>query len=160
MSERITSPKNEKIRNLILLQKRKKTRDEQERFVTEGLRIFEDALRSAPDYIDQIYLSDSFSESGAWKEISRRMDTSSGSSRALGGSLSKRVTIVSDDVFGRISETVTPQGILCVMRMRRYEYAQMDRSRLLLLENIQDPGNLGTILRTANALGIPAIWEQ
>ena len=63
MQEIITSSKNEKLRNVALLQKKKKLREEQGLFVIEGLRIFEDALRSAPERIEQIYVSAGFAES-------------------------------------------------------------------------------------------------
>ena len=163
MPEMITSAKNEKLRNVLLLQKKKKAREEQGLFVIEGLRIFEDALRSAPERIEHIYLSGSFSESPAWLNLCGKM-----SGRADGSAVSEKtvsrllhnndiITTVSDEVFGKISETVTPQGILCVMRMKNCEYAELDKSRLLLLENIQDPGNLGTMVRTAEAAGITGI---
>ena len=147
MQEIITSSKNEKLRNVALLQKKKKLREEQGLFVIEGLRIFEDALRSAPECIEQIYVSAGFTESEEWKNIC--------SGENAGYTASAK--IVADDIFDRICETVTPQGILCVMRMKEYNYPDIPKDRLLLLENIQDPGNLGTMVRTAEAAGISGI---
>ncbi|MCR5324408.1 MAG: RNA methyltransferase [Lachnospiraceae bacterium] len=141
----ITSVKNEKLRNVTLLQKKKKAREEQGLFVTEGLRIFEDALKSAPERIEQIFVSETFSKNPEWKRICNSFPQYEDGIK---------VTIVSDDAFDKISETVTPQGIICIMRMKFYSIADIPPKRLLLLENIQDPGNLGTMVRTAEAAGI------
>ena len=66
---------------------------------------------------------------------------------------------VSDTVFAHVSDTKTPQGILAVVR--RMEYTAEDilgeTPHVLVLENIQDPGNLGTIFRTAEAAGATGI---
>lgn len=73
--------------------------------------------------------------------------------------------IVSQQVFGSISGTISPQGILSVVKMQETslekilcaERAEHDRQLLLLLEDIQDPGNLGTIMRTAEAAGVTGV---
>ena len=69
---------------------------------------------------------------------------------------------VAGKVFREISDTVTPQGIMAVVSMPEWDYEGILDSRgegalLLFLENLQDPGNLGTILRTAEAAGADAI---
>ena len=70
---------------------------------------------------------------------------------------------VSDEVFAKMSDTVTPQGVLCLVRQQQYNIEEMlqdsDKKRLLfiLLEDIQDPGNLGTIFRTAEAAGADGV---
>ena len=64
---------------------------------------------------------------------------------------------VSDMVFAQMSDTRTPQGILAVIKMLEYGIEDMlgtKRPLLAVLENIQDPGNLGTIIRTAGRCGI------
>ncbi len=68
------------------------------------------------------------------------------------------VTVVSDDVFAKISDTKTPQGIAAVVRMRRYELADLTTGGpVLILEDIQDPGNLGTMIRSAEGAGAGGI---
>lgn len=67
---------------------------------------------------------------------------------------------VSDVVFRAISDTVTPQGILAIVRRKDYELAMLDqivKPFILLCEDIQDPGNLGTLLRTADAAGCDCV---
>jgi TrmH family RNA methyltransferase len=68
--------------------------------------------------------------------------------------------LVSDAVFKNISDTQTPQGILCLVKMPHYELSELlaeDRTSLLVLESIQDPGNLGTMLRTGEGAGITGV---
>lgn len=68
-----------------------------------------------------------------------------------------KMEIVGDSVFKQISDTQTPQGIMAVIEMPHYELADLldgDRTHLLILESIQDPGNLGTMLRTGEGAGI------
>ena len=59
--------------------------------------------------------------------------------------------VVDDSIFHKISNTITPQGILCVMRQWKDGMETWDRVTdgiFLVLEGVQDPGNLGTIFRT------------
>ena len=68
--------------------------------------------------------------------------------------------LVADRVFAQASETVHAQGVLCVMRSRRYGLDALLRKRaplLLLLEDLQDPGNVGTVFRTAEGAGVDGI---
>lgn len=67
---------------------------------------------------------------------------------------------VADPVFRAVSDTQTPQGILAVIRMPEYAFSQLlrgDDTHLLVLESIQDPGNLGTMLRTGEGAGITGV---
>ena len=68
--------------------------------------------------------------------------------------------VVSDSVFKSVSDTQTPQGILCLVKKPQYELEQLLASgdtHLLILESIQDPGNLGTMLRTGEGAGISGV---
>lgn len=67
---------------------------------------------------------------------------------------------ISDALFAQLSDTVTPQGILGVVKMPVYsweELCDLPEAALLFLENIQDPGNLGTMLRTAEGAGMSGV---
>ena len=69
--------------------------------------------------------------------------------------------ILEDHVFAAVSGTKTPQGILCVIRQFHYTTEELlggDCPVLLLLEDLQDPGNAGTILRTAEGAGAGGIF--
>lgn len=154
--ERITGKNNPKIKELASLQRQKKSRSESGSFCIEGLRICKDALRSAPELIEEIYISESFYESSTY--VSEGLDVS------LDGFQSEKVRLVDDTLFASVSETVTPQGIIMVVKQPKYELDELLKAsqsrggiKLLLLENIQDPGNLGTMLRTAEAAGMSGI---
>ncbi len=70
------------------------------------------------------------------------------------------IGLVSDDVMKKMSDTDTPQGILAVSRIPAFsldEILEKKPSALIFLEDIQDPGNLGTILRTAEGAGISGV---
>lgn len=105
-------------------------------FAVEGVRIVREA---PPEIVEQLFLSESLAAAGTFQT-----DAYSG------------VEIVTDEVFQSLSDTVTPQGVLAVVRQPSYTLdlsIYKERCRILLLDGIQDPGNLGTMIRTAEAAG-------
>lgn len=142
----ITSVHNKSIKEAAALLAKKKERDRRGLFVVEGVKLF----REAPEErIVQIYIA-----------ASARAQL-----MAQYGEKLKRLPceIVSDEVFVKMSDTVTPQGVLCLIRQYSYNIEEMlskeKRKRLLfiVLEDLQDPGNLGTIFRTAEAAGADGV---
>ncbi len=74
---------------------------------------------------------------------------------------SSKKYLVSPDMLRKISDTDTPQGVLAVVHKKHYDMEQVlttGRGIFLLLDTIQDPGNLGTIIRTAHAYGVKGIF--
>lgn len=137
----ITSSSNQQMKNLSRLVKKAKARDEQDLFVVEGKKMFREAPK---EWISQVYVSETFIADASNKEI-------------LSG---VTYEIVSDSVFKGVSDTQTPQGILCLVRKPKYRLSdllQKEQTHLLVLESIQDPGNLGTMLRTGEGAGITGI---
>lgn len=71
------------------------------------------------------------------------------------------ILVIPDSLMESLSDTQNPQGILAVVPMRTYQLSDMisedKASLLLILENLQDPGNAGTILRTADAAGADGV---
>lgn len=141
----ITSTSNAKIKRIVQLRKKKKARDAEGVFLVEGIRMF----REIPEkLLQEIYISESCEEKEG-KEIRRRAS-------ACG----IRPELVSDGVFAYLSDTQTPQGILCVVRQLSYsleEVADASCPHMLVLDRLQDPGNVGTILRTAEGAGVTGI---
>ena len=142
----ITSTGNAQIRNINQIKRKPKERDEQDIFIVEGPKMF---LEAPPERIRKAYLSESFyGKYGRQGQI---------------GALLKHIPyeVTSDKVFENLSDTRTPQGVVCLMKQYHYQEADLTGggpSRLcLVLENIQDPGNLGTILRTAEGAGVTGI---
>ena len=67
---------------------------------------------------------------------------------------------VADNVFAQMSDTKTPQGVMALVKMLQYDISDIVRGDMpvvVMLENIQDPGNLGTIMRTAEGAGATGI---
>jgi TrmH family RNA methyltransferase len=152
----ITSTANQKIKNISALLKKSKERRTQKAFVVEGPKM---CLEAPLARVQEIYVSESFLA----QETQRRQleEYLSGASQlASVAQFSGHVETVSDSVFSAMSDTRTPQGILSVIQMPEYSVEQMldkEHTLLLILENIQDPGNLGTMLRTGEGAGITGV---
>ena len=118
--------------------------------MAEGIKMF----REAPgNRIKKIYLKASFAEKGTWKEILRE--------KGLEEKGEDLAELVEDKVFNSLSDTVTPQGVLCLVRTKECTLEEMIPENkaplLMVLEDLQDPGNLGTILRTGEGAGVTGI---
>ncbi len=140
----ITSTSNPKIKQLVQLQKKKKVRDEKNVFLIEGIRMFEEIPR---EDILEIYCTESFYDKNPTAlEVYKQTRI--------------KIEILSDIVFQKVSETKTPQGILAVVKKRSYELEKIlahPNAHILVLDAVQDPGNVGTIIRTAEAAGVTGI---
>ena len=139
----ITSTKNQQIRTVIELKKKAKARNESGLFAVEGIRM---AAELPKERIEQVYVSESFLKHPEHSSVLGRLPS---------------FEIVSDSVFSTMSDTKTPQGILALVKKREYTLEEMlaggQTPFLMLLENLQDPGNLGTIVRTGEGAGITGV---
>ena len=133
----ITSTKNQQVRWIIELNKKAKTRNEAGLFAVEGIRM---AKELPLERTEQVYVSESFLKDPENRKLLERFPS---------------YEETSDPVFAAMSDTRTPQGILALVRKREYTLDELLSDQrppfLMVLENLQDPGNLGTILRTADA---------
>lgn len=137
----ITSANNTQIRHIQLLAKKAKARRDEGLFLVEGPRMFYEA---PPERIERAYLSESFYRGMEDRRMLDRIPWE----------------LVADHVFARAAETVHSQGVLCVMRGMGYRMPELLQKKdplLLLLEDLQDPGNVGTIFRTAEGAGADGI---
>lgn len=149
----ITSTSNQRIKELSQIQKKSKVRSREGVFVAEGIRM----VRETPyDRLVSLYFSESF-EKKYGREV---LDAISGGDAKIREQIRKKTEILSDPVFSYVSDTKTPQGVLAVVRQMEYTLEQMTEGvvpHLMILDNLQDPGNLGTIFRTAEAAGVTGI---
>ena len=140
----ITSTSNPRIKQIAALQTKAKTRRETGLFAAEGVKQVDEIPAES---MVQIYLS----ESWAAQNGRRQRDWE----RKYG---CDRVEIVADAVFRHISDTETPQGALAVARQRRDVLEDLTAGGpVLVLESIRDPGNLGTMIRSAEGAGAAGI---
>ena len=132
MEERITSRKNPLLQQVKKLLSSKKAREEAGLFAADGTKLLAEAVRYFPG-LETVILSE-----GVEAELPDRV----------------RVIRVPGDVMESISPMASPQGALFLCRLpEKKQFAP--KPGMLLLDGIQDPGNLGTMLRTADALDIP-----
>ncbi len=140
----ISSLSNGQMRNLTLLQKKAKEREDQGVFVVEGLKMFEEAKEAG--LLLKAYASESFYQETVADKPGYFDDI--------------EYEIVTDTVFREVSDTMTPQGILGTVKIKQCSLGQIldhPKACLLLLEDIRDPGNLGTMIRTAEGAGVTGI---
>ena len=145
----ITSTSNPRVKNLIQLQKKGKSRKEQKVFVVEGIKM---VLEAPNERLKEIYMSESFSKDEAHAKAVRKKAAEAGCF----------LEVLSDKVFKETSDTMTPQGIMAVVQMKTCTWKELLKKEgqeklILVLESLQDPGNLGTILRTGEGAGIDGV---
>ncbi len=140
----ITSISNAQIKQVCAYVQKAKERRKGRMFVVEGVKMFEEAPLSQ---IKKAYLTETFLEKYQSEHIRKKLTQIS-------------YEMVTEEVFVKMSDTKTPQGILCVLSWPEYclEDLIQDRQGIyVLLEDIQDPGNLGTIIRTGEGAGISGV---
>lgn len=137
MLKQIQSVKNPQVKQWKKLLT-KKERDKTGTFLIEGFHLIEEALKQR-EQIVEIIVSDKI-------ELPPRLDFGSNS-----------ITTVTDEISKELSDTETPQGIYAVCR-ETVDQTYVEKAKsLLLIDAVQDPGNLGTMIRTADAAGIDAV---
>lgn len=132
METRITARKNPLIQQVRRLLSSRKERESTGLFVADGVKLLAEAVRWWPG-LDTVILSD-----GVHAQLPEEV----------------RVVRVPEEIMAYISPMQTPQGALFLCRLPEHTEF-MPQPGMLLLDGIQDPGNLGTILRTADALQVP-----
>ena len=134
MEQRITARKNPLIQQVRRLVSSRKERQQSGLFVADGTKLLEEAVRWWPG-LDTVILTD-----GVEADVPE----------------SVRIIRVPEEIMAYISPMETPQGALFLCRLpEKTEFTPA--KGMLLLDGIQDPGNLGTILRTADALDVPVV---
>ncbi len=139
----INSTANRQVKNVIALKKGARARRDAHLYVVEGPRMCaEIPLGQA----EAVYISESFAKRPEAKAFAE----------------SGNAATVSDDVFRVMADTQNPQGILALVRQASYTIDDLfpggsDAALILILEHVQDPGNLGTIVRSAEGAGVSGI---
>ena len=132
----ITSSSNAQVKRIRELNEKAKARREAGLFVAEGRKLFEECPGSLRE---SVYVSETFADENP--SLLAGVDHE----------------VVADHLFARITDTKTPQGVLTVARMTAVPLCESTVPLLLFLEDLQDPGNIGTILRTAEAAGAAGV---
>lgn len=147
MTTRIESKQNATLRHLARLVRDKKYRQGMDEMVCEGEKMLYEALHA--DIPVKVVLAD---EDAVLSDRARALIERAGEQGA-------RLFTAAHHLFAPLSDVETPQGILfsCVSPRRMADDLPAALNGAVLLDGVQDPGNLGTILRTADALGLDAV---
>ena len=139
----ISSVSNAKVKQVIQLKKKGKARREKQAFLVEGIKMVEEAYAYG---IMEAYISE-----GAEEELIK----------SHGDFLTKlSYEVVADKVFAEMSDTITPQGIMAIVKMPSYSVEEIigkENAHVMVLEDLRDPGNLGTILRSGEGAGVTGV---
>ncbi|MBQ6552000.1 MAG: RNA methyltransferase [Clostridia bacterium] len=135
----VTAPGNEAVKSIAKLSSSKKARDEARAFVAEGRKLVEEALAGGCELLELFVLKDAL---GAYE--------------ALFPSVSGTVYAVTRPIMNKITESKTPQDITAVFAYKSSGLSENGR-RYLCLERVQEPGNVGALIRSASAFGFDAI---
>lgn len=139
MITEIQSKNNLKLKHIRALA-HKKTRLEFHEFIVEGLKSVQDAFYAGHP-IAQIVMAQSFYQTGDFSFLEQ-----------------EQILLVPDEVFAALADTVSPQGILAVLQMKeKRSFLLQPEKAYLYCDGVSDPGNLGTIIRTADAAGFGGV---
>lgn len=145
MSEftKITSRDNPLIKLVSQLNNSGRSRKEHGLFVIEGLRLCRDAAENGFAFTHLL--------------VSETAEKKYADDIKMLSKAASKTYLLSDNVFAKISDTKSPQGIICLVELGRKAQTIKKSGRYIALENIADPSNLGAVSRTAEALGIDGI---
>ena len=146
----ITSTNNQQMKQVSALLKKSKERREKKSFIVEGPKM---VMEAPAKWLKAVYVSEFFEKNPENKGLLNELEKKCKSVQA-------QFEMVSDSVFKSVSDTQTPQGIMAVVAMPQYQMEQLlqgESTHLLILESIQDPGNLGTMVRTGEGAGVTGV---
>ena len=151
----IESMANKQMKQIQKLMKQSRVRKQEQCFVVEGWKMVAEAL--SHDLVLHLYVKES--EADTYEHHLQEL----GCDR-VPSDIS--IDFIRDSLFLQMSNTVTPQGILATVKIPYYDWQDVvtgqaggiyEEAKLLVLEDIQDPGNMGTILRTAEGAGMSGV---
>ena len=122
-----------------------KGRKQQGHFLIEGTHLVEEALKYAQRFVE-LLVTPEYLESSEWSLLAKYLP------------VNLQPVLVAADVLKSLSATETHQGVIAVLDLpKKIESWQPNGSKYLLLDSVQDPGNLGTMIRTADAAGFDGV---
>ena len=145
--EKITSKENAKLKAAAKLLQSKKERKAAGAFVAEGKRLCLDAFYSGQKPL-RIFVTEGLMEQEATQqELAPLLQAA------------PECYLIPDALAHRLSDTQSPQGLFCVFEIldNSCRLATIKKNRLVILSSLQDPGNIGTIIRTCEAFGVDMV---
>ena len=164
--EIISSKDNKRIKYIRSLLEKGNIRKKNHQFVVEGIKLVDEALEYGK-VLEVVCAESLYNELISGDLSGNRLLAENDKNITNYVKKGSSLLVVSDMVFKSMSETKTPQGILAVVEMPDYRlldkgfleqaYTKNGKIKLLVLEDTADPGNLGTIMRTAEAAGVTGV---
>ena len=143
MIDPITSVSNPRIKQLRSLLANRKDRRRERLFVIEGVRLVEEALRSGAEPVSVVYDPEQLEQSDRGRAVLEQVSSL------------RAAYVATPEVIAAASDTVTPQGIVAAVGWPEVE--RRGTGIQLVLDAVQDPGNVGTLLRSAEATGVTEV---
>jgi TrmH family RNA methyltransferase len=147
MTAEIQSPQNQRIKDVIKLRQRS-GRDKQQRFAIDGLREIGQAVAGNADVVEAFFCDDLCRSDGQQRLLASMRHASI------------RLTSISKPVWEKLTFGDRQDGILAVARQQHADWdaiPQVESPLIIVLESIEKPGNIGAVLRTADAAGVTAV---
>lgn len=141
--QHIQSMNNPQVKSWRKLQNRKQ-RAKTKSYLIEGFHLIEEAINHQKDAIKHVLVREDLIGTTELKEVLKKMDP-------------KQVTVITKEIADSLSETKTNQGIFAEMRIIEQSFPAEIAGPFLLLDAVQDPGNVGTMIRTADAAGFQGV---
>ena len=141
----ITSFSNPRVKQVVQWQTKAKERKKDNIFLAEGIKMYEEAPEAS---VKEVYIIEETLQKMLKDDFLKQKLQKTG------------YELVSPEVFQKMSDTQTPQGVLVVLDRPKYDLASLLQKKnpmFVVLEDIQDPGNLGTIVRTGEGAGVTAV---
>ncbi|MBQ8787269.1 MAG: RNA methyltransferase [Oscillospiraceae bacterium] len=146
--QKITSKDNPNIKLYVKLAGGRKYRKENGLFTLEGVRLVEDAVKENAE-LHSVFVTESY-----MKKLAQQGES-------LNFPNSEKVFEIPDEIGNKMSSTDSAQGVFAICKCLEkpsFDATVKNGGKYLLLHSIQDPGNLGTIIRTADAVGVDAVF--
>lgn len=141
----ITSFSNPRVKQVVQWQSKARERKKDDIFLAEGIKMYEEAPEAS---VKDVYIIE---------ETLKKMQQDEKMAQKLNRT---GYELVSAEVFQKMSDTQTPQGVLTVLKRPKYQLDDLLKVKdpmFVILEDLQDPGNLGTIVRTGEGAGVSAV---
>lgn len=137
---KMLSKENKIVKNALKL-KQKKYRDSENKFIVEGIRFVEEAIKEK--MVEHIFISSKLYETG-------------GNERILQNDLD--IFEVDNFILKELCDTENPQGVVAIVKKPSFSLSDIKGNLIVIVDGVQDPGNLGTIIRTGDAAGVSGIF--
>lgn len=142
----ISSRENPIIKNCVSLMRSRKERLSQSLFITEGHKISQDAHRAGCTIQSVLFTQDALEKHGAFI--------------AALAAQGAQEYLIADSVAQKMADAQSTQGLFCVWQLAQAQdtdYFPLDNARIMVLCSLQDPGNVGAIIRSCEAMGLDAL---